>query len=105
MATPRKSVSARQPEGETGLVQRWWRNPAVIVAIITGIFSISVAVIQLAGSKSKQSEPTKIERQIHEPKLSEPTKIEQHTHGSGSPAVGQTGGNVTIHQQGSGEKP
>jgi hypothetical protein len=94
MAMPRKSVSAKQPEGETGLVQRWWRTPAVIgsiiVAIIGGIFAISVAFIQRTDQK---------------PKLSEPTKIEQQTHGPGSPAIGQTGGNVTIHQQGSGEKP
>jgi hypothetical protein len=94
MATPRKSVSANHPKGETGLEHRWWRNPAVIgsiiVAIIGGIFAMSVAFIQRTDPK---------------PKLSEPTKIEQHTHGSGSPAVGQTGGNVTIQQQGSGEKP
>jgi hypothetical protein len=94
MATSRKSVSAKQPEGETGLEKRWWRNPAIvgpiIGAIIGGIFAISVAFIQRTDPK---------------PKLSEPTKIEQHTHGSGSPAVGQTGGNVTIQQQGSGERP
>ena len=94
MATPRKSVSAKQPEGETGLEKRWWRTPAVlgsiIVAIIGGIFAMSVAFIQRPDPK---------------PKLSEPTKIEQQTHGSGSPAIGQTGGNVTIHQQGGGEKP
>jgi hypothetical protein len=49
MARPRKSVSAKQPQGETGLEQRWWRNPAligtIIVAIIGGIFAISVAFI------------------------------------------------------------
>jgi hypothetical protein len=93
MATPRKSVSARQPEGETGLEKRWWRNPVIIgpiiFAVIGGIFAISVAFIQRTDPK---------------PKFSEPTKIEQHTQGSGSPAIGQTGGNVTIHQQGSGEK-
>jgi hypothetical protein len=53
------------------------RNPAIIgpiiVALIGGIFAISVAFIQ---------------RPVPKPKLSEPTKIEQHTHGSGSPAVG-----------------
>jgi hypothetical protein len=90
MATPRKSWSTTQPEGETELEQRWWRNPVIIGAIIAGIAAISVAIIQRAAPK---------------PKLSEPTKIEQQTHGSGSPAVGQTGGNVTIQQQGSGEKP
>jgi hypothetical protein len=78
MATPRKSVSTKYPEGETGLEQRrWLRNPAIIgpiiVALIGGIFAISVAFIQ---------------RPVPKPKLSEPTKIEQHTHGSGSPAVG-----------------
>ena len=94
MAMPRKSVSTKHPEGETGLEQRWSRNPVVIgsiiVAIIGGIFAISVAFIQRTAPK---------------PKLSEPTKIEQQTHGSGSPAIGQTGGNVTIQQQGSGQKP
>lgn len=94
MATSRKSVSAKQPEGETGLEKRWWRNPAIvvpiIVALIGGIVAISVAFIQRTAPK---------------PTLSEPTKIEQQTHGSGSPAIGQTGGNVTILQQGSGEKP
>jgi hypothetical protein len=91
MATPRKSVSTKHPEGGTGLEQRWLRNPAVIgpiiVAIIGGIAAISVAFIQRTDPK---------------PKLSEPTKIEQHTHGSGSPVVDKTGGNVTIQQQGSG---
>ena len=95
MATPRKSVSIKQPEGETRLKQRWWeRHPAVtgsiIVAIIGAIGIVSVAFIQRTDPK---------------PKLAEPTKIEQQTHGSGSPAIGQTGGNVTIQQQESGEKP
>jgi hypothetical protein len=90
MATPRKSMSVKQPEGETGLEQRWWRYPTVIAAFIAAGAAIIVGFIQFAGPKSK---------------LSEPTKIEQQTHGSGSPAIGQTGGNVTIHQQGSGEKP
>jgi len=90
MATPRKSVSAQQPEGEAGLENRWWRIPTVIAAIIGAMAIIIVAVIQLAGSKSKPSEPT---------------KIEQQSHGPGSPNVGQTGGNVTIQQHGTGEKP
>jgi hypothetical protein len=94
MAMPGKSASTKHPEGETGLDQRWLRNPAIIgpiiVAIIGGIAALSVAFIQRTDPK---------------PKLSEPTKIEQQTHGSGSPAIGQTGGNVTIHQQGGGEKP
>jgi hypothetical protein len=50
MATPRKSVSTKQPAGETEPEKRWSRNPAVIgsiiVAIIGGIFAISVAFIQ-----------------------------------------------------------
>jgi hypothetical protein len=85
MAMPRK------------LGQRWWRKAAIITAggviiaaLITAIGTISVAFIQ---------------RNDPKPKLSEPTKIEQQTHGSGSPAIGQTGGNVTIQQQGSGQKP
>jgi hypothetical protein len=94
MAMPKKSVPTKHPEGETGLEQRWSRNPTVIgsiiVAIIGAIALVSVAFIQRTDPK---------------PKLSEPTKIEQQTHGSSSPAIGQTGGNVTIQQQGSGEKP
>ena len=94
MAMPRKSGSAKQPEGEIGPEKKWFRNPAVIgsiiVAIIGGIFALSVAFIQRTDPK---------------PKLSEPTKIEQQTHGSGSPAIGHTGGNVTIQQHGGGEKP
>jgi hypothetical protein len=94
MATPRKSVSAQHPEEEAGREHRWWRTPAVIgsiiVALIGGIVAISVAFIQRTDPK---------------PKLSEPTKIEQQSHGPGSPNVGHTGGNVTIHQQGSEEKP
>jgi hypothetical protein len=62
----------------------WWKNPTVIAAIITATAAISAAIIQRSGLKSKPSEPV---------------KIEQQTHGPGSPAVGQTGGNVTIHQQ------
>jgi hypothetical protein len=94
MAIPRKSVSTKHLEGETGLGKGWLRNPAImgpiIAAILTGIAAISAAFIQRTAPK---------------PKLSEPIKIEQHTHGSGSPAIGQTEGNVTIQQQGSGEKP
>jgi hypothetical protein len=94
MATPRTSGSTAHPEGETGLERKWWRSPAVIgpiiVAIIGGIFAISVALIQRPGPK---------------PTVAEPTKIEQRTHGAGSPAIGHTGGNVTIQQQDSGGKP
>jgi hypothetical protein len=94
MAKPKKSVSTTQPEGETGPGHRWWRSPAIIgpilVAIIGGIAAISVAVIQRTAPK---------------PTASAPTTIEQRTHGAGSPAVGHTGGNVTIQQQDSGGKP
>ena len=95
MATTRKSVSAKQPGGEPGLEKRWWKNPAIVAPVIValivgGIFAISVAFIQRTAPK---------------PKAAEPTRIEQQTHGSGSPAVGQTGGNVTIQQHGGGEKP
>jgi hypothetical protein len=93
MATPRKSVSAQHHEGEAGLAQRWWRTPTVIVPIIVAIIG---AIALVSGAFIQRTDP--------KPKLSEPTKIEQQTHGSGSPAVRQTGGNVTIHQQGSGEK-
>jgi hypothetical protein len=85
MATPRKQE------------QRWWRKPAVITAggtiiaaLLGGIFLISGAFIQRPDPK---------------PKFSEPMKIEQKTHGPGSPAIGQTGGNVTIQQHLGGEKP
>jgi hypothetical protein len=97
MATPRKSVSTQHSEGEAGLGQRWWRTPAVIAAIGSIIVTIIDGIALVSGAF--------IQRTDSKPKLSEPTKIEQQTHGSGSPAVGQTGGNVTIHQQGSGEKP
>jgi hypothetical protein len=93
MATPKKSGSVTPPEGEAGLEHRWWRYPAVIAACVAAGATIIVALIggfiQFAGPKSKPSEPT---------------TIEQQTHGSGSPAVGHTRGNVTIHQQGGGDK-
>jgi hypothetical protein len=48
MATSRKSVSAKQPEGETGQEKRWWRNAAtigsMIAAIISAIAAVSVAL-------------------------------------------------------------
>jgi len=62
----------------------------VSAALIAGVAAIGVAIIQLSGPKSRPSEPT---------------KIEQQTHGPGSPAVGQTGGNVTIQQHESRQKP
>jgi hypothetical protein len=94
MATPKTSGSTTHPEGETGLERKWWRNPAVIgpiiIAMIGGIALVSAAFIQRTDPK---------------PKASEPMTIEQRTHGAGSPAVGHTGGNVTIQQQDSGGKP
>jgi len=57
----------------------------IIVAIIGAIAHLSGAFIQRSDPKSK---------------LSDPIKIEQQTQGSGSPAIGQTGGNVTIQLQG-----
>jgi hypothetical protein len=61
-----------------------------MAAIIAAVAAISVAIIQLSRPTSKPSEPTTIEQELH---------------GPGSPAVGQTGGNVTIHQQQTGQKP
>lgn len=94
MATPRKSVSTTQPAGEPKPERQWWRNPLfigpIIVAIIGGIATISVAFIQ---------------RTPPNPKVAEPVRIEQQSHGAGSPNVGHTGGNVTIQQHGGGEKP
>jgi hypothetical protein len=87
MPTPRKSVSTNHPEGETGMEQRWWRNPAVIGSIIVAIIS-AIAVVSGAF----------IQRPAPKPKALEPMKIDQRTYGSGSPAIGQTGGNVTIQQ-------
>jgi hypothetical protein len=76
--------------GESQPEARWWRSPTVMAAIIAGMAAISVAIIQLSGSKSKPQEPT---------------TIEQQTYGPNSPAIGHTGGNVTIqHQQGD-QKP
>jgi hypothetical protein len=61
------------------------RTLAIVVPIIVAIIG---AVAHLSGAF--------IQRTDQKPKFSEPTKIEQHTRGSGSPAIGQTGGNVTI---------
>jgi hypothetical protein len=94
MATPRKSVSTKRPGGETRLKRRWLSTLAIVVPIIVAIIG---AIAHFSGAF--------IQRTDQKPKLSEPTTVEQQTHGSGSPAVGQTGGNVTIHQQGSREKP
>jgi hypothetical protein len=90
MAMYRKSVSTKHPEGESGLEQRWWRNPVIIAALVGALAVIIGAFIQRPDSK---------------PKFSEPTTVEQHTYGSGSPGIGQSGGNVTIIQQQDGQKP
>ena len=73
---------------------RFGRTPTIIGPIIVAIIG---AIALVSGAFIQRTDP--------KPKVSEPAKIEQHTQGSGSPAVGHTGGNVTIHQQGSGEKP
>jgi hypothetical protein len=94
MATSRKSGPAIHRQGEPEVEKRWWRTPTVIgsiiVAVIGGIFAISVAFIQRTAPK---------------PNVSEPMTIEQRTYGPNSPAIGHTGGNVTIQQHGGGEKP
>jgi hypothetical protein len=89
MAKRAQTAATKHPQRESKPEERWWRSPTVIAAIIAGMAAIVVAVIGLATPKSKPLEPT---------------KIEQQTHGQGSPAVGQTGGNVTIQQQG-GQNP
>jgi hypothetical protein len=90
MAKRAQTATAKRPQGESQPPDRWWRSPTVVAAIITAVAAISVAFIQFSGPKSKPSEVTKIEPQ---------------THGPGSPAVGHTGGNVTIHQESGGQKP
>ena len=82
---------ARPLPGERPPVEHWWKTPTVIAAVIAALAAILVAIIGLGVPKSKSLEPM---------------KIEQQTHGPNSPAVGQTGGNVTINQQQeSGQKP
>jgi hypothetical protein len=93
MATSRKSVSTKRPGGETWLKRRWLGVLAIVVPIIVAIIG---AVAHLSGAF--------IQRTDQKPKFSDPIKIEQQTHGSGSPAIGHTGGNVTIQQHGAGEK-
>jgi hypothetical protein len=83
MAKRAQVTSAKKPPEESPPVERWWKTPTVIAAVIAGVAAVIVAIIGLGAPKSKPSEPT---------------KIEQQTHGPNSPAVGQTGGNVTIHQ-------
>jgi len=90
MAKRVHATSATHAPGESPPAERWWQTPTVIAAIIAGLAAILVAIIGLGTPKSK---------------LSEPTKIEQQTHGPNSPAVGHTGGNVTIHQPPSEKQP
>ncbi len=94
MATPKKSRSATHPQGQTR--RRLWR-PVVITALAT----IGAALIAGFFTIGK----TFIERTDPKPSVAEPTRIEQQTHGDGSPAVGHTGGNVTIQQHVGGDKP
>lgn len=90
MAKRVHATSATYSPAESQPAERWWKTPTVIAAIIAGTAAIIVAIIGLGAPKSKPPEPM---------------KIEQQTHGPGSPAVGSTGGNVTIHQQESERKP
>ena len=62
-----------------------WLNPTIIAAIIAAIAAIIVAMVGLIPKLKSEA-----------PKTAEPARIEQHTSGSGSPTVGQAGGNVTI---------
>jgi hypothetical protein len=84
MAKRLQAASAQKPQGESQPEDRWWKSPTVIAAIIAGVAAISVAIIQLSGPKPKPSAPLHIEQQTHDP---------------GSPAIGQTGGNVVIHRR------
>jgi hypothetical protein len=73
MATPRKSVSAKQPEGEIGPEKRWFRNPAVIgsiiVAIIGGIFALSVNWLRVSDTAERSQVNQRICHQLY-PKMS-----------------------------------
>jgi hypothetical protein len=90
MAEHVQGTPEKNTQGESKLEGPWWKTPTVTAAIIAGIAAIIVGIIGLAKPKSKPLEPT---------------KIEQHTYGPGSPAIGVTGGNVTIHPQPSEQKP
>ena len=90
MAKHAQVTPAKPPLGESTPAERWWQSPTVIAAVIAATAAIIVAIIGLGAPKSKPSEPT---------------KIEQQTYGPNSPAVGHTGGNVTIHQQQGDQKP
>jgi hypothetical protein len=90
MAKRAQVTSANNPPAESPPAERWWKAPAVMAAVIAGVAAIIVAIIGLGAPKSKPSEPT---------------KIEQQTHGPNSPAVGHTGGNVTIHQPPADKQP
>lgn len=90
MAKRVHATSAKHPPGESPPAERWWKMPTVIAAIIAGLAAISVALIGLGAPK---------------PKPSDAPHIQQQTHGPGSPAVGYTGGNVTIHQPQADKQP
>jgi hypothetical protein len=83
MAKRAHVTSAQHPPGERPPAEPWWKTPTVIAAIIAGVAAIIVAIIGLGAPKSKPSEPV---------------KIEQQTHGPNSPAVGHTGGSVSVYQ-------
>jgi hypothetical protein len=76
-----------RPGGETIPKKNWLSAFAVVVPIIVALIG---AIALVSGAFIQRTAP--------KPKSTEPTKIEQQTHGSGSPAIGQTGGNVTIQQ-------
>jgi hypothetical protein len=90
MAKRLKVTSATKPSEESQPAERWWKIPAVMAAIITGVAAIIVAIIGLGAPKSKPSEPV---------------NIEQQTHGPNSPAVAHTGRNVIIVQPPSDKQP
>jgi hypothetical protein len=70
---------------DTTPAPRGWRNPTIMAAIIAAVAALIVALI---GLLPKPQSP--------ETKRPPATTIQQTTSGSGSPAVGQVGGNVTI---------
>jgi hypothetical protein len=74
-------ISARHSPGESPPAENWWKTPTVIAAVIAGMAAITVAIIGLGAPK---------------PQPPAPVHIEQQTQGPNSPAVGYTGGNVTI---------
>jgi hypothetical protein len=90
MAKRSESASSQKPQNQSKDKQRWWKAPAVIAALIGAVAAVTVAYIQFIAPK---------------PQPSALPNIEIQTHGPNSPAVGHTGGNVTIHQESGGQKP